>query len=171
MNHRPLRVRKSTSMRTLPVFCDFAQGEIKFPRRETVLFLPQKPYLPLGTLREAFLYPQGDSLVSMKTLLEVMADCKLTELENQLDTIENWSQILSLGEQQRVAFARILLQQPRWLFLDEATSALDEPTECAMYGLLKDRLQDALLSAWDIARRWPVITTSDCSWTKPASGL
>lgn len=134
---------KSTLLRTLAGIWPFAQGEIKFPQKEAVLFLPQKPYLPLGTLREVLLYPQSISRISDQALREVMAHCRLAELVNQLDTIENWSQILSLGEQQRVAFARVLLQQPQWLFLDEATSALDEPTEYAMYGLLHDRLKDS----------------------------
>jgi putative ATP-binding cassette transporter len=136
---------KSTLMRTLAGIWPFAKGNIDFPQDECVLFLPQKPYLPLGSLRETLLYPHGIGGISDQTLQAVMGMCKLSQLSEQLDKVENWSQVLSLGEQQRIAFARTLLQQPKWLFLDEATSALDEPTESLMYRLLSEQLQDSAI--------------------------
>jgi putative ATP-binding cassette transporter len=103
-----------------------------------MLFAPQRPYLPLGTLASALLYPRGDKCgVSTARLAAVLAKVGLGALADELDMIENWSQRLSLGEQQRFAFARILLVEPALLFLDEATSALDEASEAQLYGLLR----------------------------------
>lgn len=132
---------KSTLMRTLAGIWPFGTGSIAIPASQSVLFLPQKSYLPLGTLREVLLYPYGKASISDATIKDAMMQCRLGEFVNQLDHRENWSHILSLGEQQRIAFARALLQQPDWLFLDEATSALDEITEKILYQLLKDQLQ------------------------------
>jgi ABC transporter len=103
-----------------------------------MLFVPQRPYLPLGTLASALLYPRGDKCgVSTARLAAVLEEVGLGALAGELDMIKNWSQRLSLGEQQRFAFARILLVEPALLFLDEATSALDEPSEAQLYGLLR----------------------------------
>jgi len=133
---------KSTLMRTLAGIWPFGHGNINIPQGQRALFLPQKSYLPLGSLRDAVLYPHGTGWASDETIVRAMALCQLGEWSNQLDREENWSQVLSLGEQQRVAFARVILQKPQWLFLDEATSALDEPTEGAMYELLRQELQN-----------------------------
>ncbi len=138
----PSGAGKSTLMRTFAGIWPFAQGQISLPQGEKVLFLPQKPYLPLGTLREVLLYPSGTGSIPDATIKEVMSRCRLDELINELDTIENWSHVLSLGEQQRIAFSRALLHRPQWLFLDEATSALDEPLEQLMYKLLQEELPD-----------------------------
>ncbi len=131
---------KSTLMRTLAGIWPFGTGNVAIPDRKRILFLPQKSYLPLGTLREVLLYPYGMVATPDETIKAAMRLCKLGDFVNQLDQTESWSHILSLGEQQRIAFARALLQCPDWLFLDEATSALDEPTEKALYKLLQDRL-------------------------------
>src|SRR6202011_3831803 len=97
-----------------------------------------RPYLPLGTLASALLYPRGDKCgISTARLAAVLAEVGLGALADELDMIENWSDLLSLGEQQRFAFARILLAEPALLFLDEATSALDEISEAQLYGLLR----------------------------------
>ena len=136
---------KSTLLRTLAGIWPFGHGNISRPRNQKVLFIPQKSYLPLGTLRDVLLYPYGAGSRSEETIIQSMNDCKLCCFVNSLDTIGNWSLVLSLGEQQRVAFARALLQRPEWLFLDEATSALDEPTEQLMYGLLKERLKSSAI--------------------------
>ncbi len=133
---------KSTLIRTLAGLWPFAKGKLNRPENEGILFLPQKPYLPLGTLRDVLLYPQRIGVISDKMLIELMNVCKLNELIPRLDEVENWSLILSLGEQQRIAFIRALLQSPKWLFLDEATSALDEPTEGLLYQLVSDRLKN-----------------------------
>ena len=104
------------------------------------MFLPQRPYLPLGTLRRALLYPKAESSsVSSERLTEVLNEVGLPELVSKLDEADDWSRILSLGEQQRLAFARVLLTEPTILFLDEATSALDEPREREMYELLRKK--------------------------------
>jgi len=132
---------KSTLLRTLAGIWPFGQGNINIPLNHTLLFLPQKPYLPLGTLKDVLLYPYGTATITDETIQEVMVVCKLEDLIGRLDKVENWSQILSIGEQQRIAFARAILQRPEWLFLDEATSALDEPAEQAMYKLLHERLE------------------------------
>jgi putative ATP-binding cassette transporter len=136
---------KSTLMKTLAGIWPFGRGDIAIPKKQSLLFLPQKPYLPLGALRNVLLYPRDEHFQEDKKIREVMFMCQLGHLVDQLDKVENWSQILSLGEQQRIAFARAILQKPQWLFLDEATSALDEPTERVMYRLLQEQLGDAAI--------------------------
>jgi vitamin B12/bleomycin/antimicrobial peptide transport system ATP-binding/permease protein len=136
---------KSTLMRAMAGIWPFGQGTILVPAGQSTLFLPQKPYLPLGTLRDVLLYPSAGRAVSDEGIKEIMRLCKLDWLKEHLDKVEDWSHVLSLGEQQRIAFARALLQQPKWLFLDEATSALDEPAEQLMYLLLKEKLPGTAL--------------------------
>ena len=118
-----------------------ASGEISLPEKARVMFLPQKPYLPLGTLRRALIYPNAekDSPPDDK-LKEILRLADLPALVDKLDAAEDWNRILSLGEQQRLAFARVLLSSPDYIFLDESTSALDEPREIEMYKLLRKQL-------------------------------
>jgi putative ATP-binding cassette transporter len=133
----PTGAGKSTLLRAIAGIWPFGRGRIKLGSSR-ILFLPQRPYLPLGTLAEALLYPRGDKRrFSRAQLAAVLENVGLDALAPELDTIANWSQRLSLGEQQRLAFARILLDEPAILFLDEATSALDEPTEAQLYTLLR----------------------------------
>lgn len=127
---------KSTLLRALAGIWPFGEGRVALPEGSQTLFLPQKPYLPLGSLREALLYPQVAQDTSNEVLGEVLTAVGLGDLYTSLDAIEPWSMILSLGEQQRIAMARVLLQKPRLVFLDEATSALDESSETALYTLL-----------------------------------
>ena len=123
---------KSTLLRTLAGIWAFAQGKIS---------LPQKPYLPLGTLRRALVYPLAEKdAPPNEKLVETLKFVDLPNLTGKLDAVEDWSRILSIGEQQRLAFARVLLTAPDFIFLDEATSALDEPRELEMYKLLKEKL-------------------------------
>lgn len=136
---------KSTLMKTLAGIWPFGQGQIRIPEGETMLFLPQKPYLPLGTIREILAYPAASGFFTEQKLREIMAMCKLGEFMDRLDEDGNWSQVLSLGEQQRIAFARTILHRPQWLFLDEATSALDEQTELAMHRLLHEQLSGSTI--------------------------
>ena len=132
---------KSTLLRTLAGIWSYASGEISLPPNARVMFLPQKPYLPLGTLRRALIYPSAEKNSppdeKLKATLRLV---DLPALVDKLDTADDWSRILSLGEQQRLAFARVLLSAPDYIFLDEATSALDEPREIEMYELLREQL-------------------------------
>ncbi len=134
---------KSTLLRTLAGVWPYARGTVYLPDAD-VLFVPQRPYLPIGTLREALLYPKR-AVLDDATLRQVLGDVGLGRLVDALDTTEDWAQTLSGGEQQRVAFARILLRQPKWLFLDEASSALDEPAEQVLYRLIRERLPETAL--------------------------
>ncbi len=111
------------------------------PEKARVMFLPQKPYLPLGTLKRALIYPSAEKeSPPEERLKKVLQQVELPALIDKLDTAEDWSRILSLGEQQRLAFARVLLSAPEYIFLDEATSALDEPRELEMYELIRREL-------------------------------
>ena len=101
-----------------------------------MLLLPQRPYIPMGTLRAAVAYPGLPDAYADADLREALAAVRLPHLADQLDAEDNWTQRLSGGEQQRLAVARALLAKPDWLFLDEATAALDEPTEEAIYRML-----------------------------------
>ena len=137
---------KSTLLRTLAGIWAYASGEISLPTGARVMFLPQKPYLPLGTLRRALIYPaaEKDSPPDDK-LKQTLRLVDLPALVDKLDDADDWSRILSLGEQQRLAFARVLLTAPDYIFLDEATSALDEPRELEMYELLREQLPKATI--------------------------
>jgi vitamin B12/bleomycin/antimicrobial peptide transport system ATP-binding/permease protein len=131
---------KSTLLRAIAGIWPFGRGEIRGPRDRRVLFLPQKPYLPIGTLREVVSYPMPASGVDDATLGETLKAVGLPELAGRLDEAGHWALQLSPGEQQRIAFARALVQKPDWLFLDEATSAVDEATEAHLYRLVRERL-------------------------------
>lgn len=131
---------KSTLLRAISGIWPFVDGKIFLPSRDKLMFIPQKPYLPLGTLRAALNYP-GNKPIDDTELLYLMDLCQIGYLKDKLDLEADWSHVLSVGEQQRLAFVRAHIQQPQWLFLDEATSALDEDTEATMYSLLQERLQ------------------------------
>jgi putative ATP-binding cassette transporter len=130
---------KSTLLRAIAGIWPFGSGEVRRARDARILFLPQRPYLPIGTLRDVVSYPAGRRLDDA-TLREALQAVGLTELAGRLDEAGHWALQLSPGEQQRVAFAQALVQKPDWLFLDEATSAVDEPAEDHLYRLLRERL-------------------------------
>jgi putative ATP-binding cassette transporter len=134
---------KTTLFRVLSGLWPFGRGKVQLPEGARALFLPQKPYIPIGTLREALAYPDQPGTHSDAEILDALNACQLSHLADRLDEPGNWSLPLSGGEQQRLSFARALLIRPEWLFLDEATSALDEPTENALYELIRGRLPDA----------------------------
>jgi len=136
---------KSTLFRAIAGIWPFGRGEISMPAQGRVLFLPQKPYLPIGTLREVVSYPNLPEGVDDATLRETLEAVGLPEMAGRLDEPAHWQLRLSPGEQQRIAFARALVQKPDWLFLDEATSAVDEAGEARLYTLLRDRLPNTTL--------------------------
>ncbi|WP_276768519.1 ABC transporter ATP-binding protein/permease [Phascolarctobacterium succinatutens] len=131
---------KSTLLRAISGIWPFVDGKIFLPERDKLMFIPQRSYLPLGTLRAALNYP-GNKPIDDTELIYLMVLCQIGYLKDKLDLEADWSHVLSVGEQQRLAFVRAHIQQPQWLFLDEATSALDEDTEANMYSLLQERLQ------------------------------
>ena len=136
---------KSTLLRAIAGIWPFGSGEIVGPADTRLLFLPQKPYLPIGTLREVVSYSMRAGGVDDASLREALAAVGLSNLAGRLDEAAHWALQLSPGEQQRIAFARALVQQPEWLFLDEATSAVDEASEVRLYGLLRERLAETTL--------------------------
>jgi putative ATP-binding cassette transporter len=106
------------------------------------MMLPQKPYFPIGTLQAAIAYPSEATSFGAQRMREVLNEVGLPQLAPRLDEDGHWNRMLSLGEQQRLGIARALLQAPQFLFLDEATASLDEPSEAALYALLRKKLSD-----------------------------
>lgn len=131
---------KSTLFNTIAGLWPYFDGQITLPRNAQALFLPQRAYLPIGSLRRAVCYPDAVEAHDDASIAKVLLACGLKDLIGELDRPENWSQRLSPGEQQRLAFARALLIRPDFLFLDEATSALDETAEAHLYGLISTQL-------------------------------
>ncbi len=131
---------KSTLLRAIAGIWPYGTGEISLPTGWRTMFLPQRPYLPLGSLRRAIYYPQPVPENTDDNLAGLLERFGLQKLAGQLDAVDDWSRILSLGEQQRLAFIRILLLRPDIVFLDESTSALDEPREAQAYETLRQLL-------------------------------
>ena len=130
---------KSTLLRAMGGLWPAGHGAIRLPSAR-YLFLPQKPYLPIGTLREALSYPQSGDTYPHERYVQVLETCRLPHLVSRLDEANHWQRMLSPGEQQRLAFARALLYAPQWLYMDEATSAMDEEDEASLYQALIDQL-------------------------------
>ena len=137
---------KSTLLRVFSGIWPYVQGRLFLPSEDKIMFIPQRPYLPLGTLREALLYPGAETRTD-EELKKLMGACSIGYLSEKLPEEADWSHVLSIGEQQRLAFVRALIYKPLWLFLDEASSALDEETEARVYSLLAaDAPQTTLVS-------------------------
>ncbi len=133
---------KTSFLRLVSGLWPASTGEVKRPSKSELLFIPQKPYMILGTLREQLCYPQDTSRFSNQHLRAVLEEVKLPEINERypdFDIKQDWPRLLSLGEQQRLAFARLLLNSPSFVVLDEATSALDVMTEKHLYNLLSQR--------------------------------
>lgn len=132
---------KSTLFRAIAGIWPYGQGKIDLPPSAKLMLLPQKPYVPMGTLRTALAYPTAPEQYDDATLRDAMAAAQLTHLIDKLDVEGGvWQQQLSGGEQQRLSIARALLEKPDWLFLDEATTAMDEPMEASIYQTLRQKL-------------------------------
>jgi putative ATP-binding cassette transporter len=153
---------KSTLFRAIAGIWPYGEGSIEIPSAARLLFLPQKSYLPIGTLRAAIAYPAGETAYKDLAIRHYLGLCRLSHLADLLDTVDNWSQRLSPGEQQRVAFVRALLAKPDMLLLDEATSALDPDTEENLYELLIGDLPDAAIVS--IAHRQAVAKFHPIRW-------
>lgn len=155
----PSGAGKSTLLRAIAGIWPYAEGSVRLPANfnsdNGLMVLPQTPYLPVGTLRAVLSYPADPSSLKDVNWADLLQKLRLEHLLPRLDDEENWSQFLSGGEQQRVAFARVLLRRPRWLFLDEATSALDEATEKNFMRCCAPRCPKRLFCLLGTAAAWP----------------
>ncbi len=131
---------KSSLFRAIAGIWPFGAGRVTVPRAARVMMLPQRPYFPVATLAVAVTYPAEAGHFNRDQLIEAITAVGLPDLARRLDEEAHWNRMLSIGEQQRLAIARALLQAPDYLFLDEATASLDEPAEAALYRLLQERL-------------------------------
>jgi len=136
---------KSTLFRAIAGIWPFGKGKVTVPEGANAMTLPQRPYLPIGTLSAAISYPAEPGAFDAARTRELLTAVGLPAMAERLDESAHWNRMLSLGEQQRLGIARALLHAPDFLFLDEATASLDEPAEAALYKLLHDRLPDATI--------------------------
>jgi putative ATP-binding cassette transporter len=138
---------KSTLLRAMAGLWPWGSGRVAFPPTLRTGYVPQDPYLPLGSLREALLYPGASHGSDPGRIAAVLQECGLSQLISRLDQCRRWDQVLSRGEQQRLAFARILLQRPELVILDEATSGLDEISQGRlMLSLLRELPETTVIS-------------------------
>jgi len=137
----PSGAGKSTLFRAIAGIWPFGSGRIQVPKDAKVMLLPQRPYFPMASLAAAVSYPARLGAFENARLAEVLTAVGLGQWANRLDEEAHWNRMLSLGEQQRLAIARVILQEPDFLFLDEATASLDEAAEASLYRLLHERLK------------------------------
>lgn len=136
---------KSTLFRAIAGIWPYGEGLVRLPSGASLMLLPQKPYLPIGTLRDAVSYPEGRDTYGEAEILRALEVVGLSQFAQRLDEDQTWAQTFSGGEQQRLALARVLLARPDWLLLDEATAALDETMEEAVYAALKAALPETTI--------------------------
>ena len=137
---------KTTLLRSLAQLWPFTTGTLHRPGDDhDVMFLSQVPYLPLGDLRAVLTYPESECVIPDEQLLAALDDVALGHLSNRLNETQDWAKVLCPGEQQRIAFARVLLHKPAVIFLDESTSSLDEGNEYALYRLVRTRIPDTIM--------------------------
>ena len=137
----PSGAGKSTLLRAVTGIWPFGSGRVSVPKDADVMLLPQRPYFPVATLAAALSYPSRLGTYDNARLAEALAAVGLPEWSTRLDEEAHWNRMLSVGEQQRLAVARALLQEPDYLFLDKSTASLDEPSEAMLYRLLQERLK------------------------------
>jgi len=137
---------RTTLLRSIAQLWPYTSGTVRRPgTTDDAMFLSQVPYLPLGDLRAVLSYPDVESEIGDEQLIAALEDVALGHLADRLDETLDWTKTLSPGEQQRIAFARVLLRRPTVIFLDESTSAIDEGQEFALYRLLRSRLPDTII--------------------------
>ena len=153
---------KSTLFRAMADIWPYGSGTIEIPASKKLLFLPQKSYLPINSLRAVINYPAAVTAYKDLAIIHYLELCRLTHLIPKLDEVDNWSHRLSPGEQQRLAFVRALLHRPNTLFLDEATSAVDAETEKELYELIIHELPDSTIIS--IAHRASVASYHTRTW-------
>jgi putative ATP-binding cassette transporter len=154
---------KSTLFRAFAGIWPFSKGQIQMPAN--AMFIPQRPYFPNGSLRDALAYPEPATKYDDAALQTALTDALLPKLANRLDDKEAWGQMLSGGEQQRLAIARVLLKKPQWIFADEATSALDVESENTLYKRLLTAVFLAKGAIISIAHRPSVAAFHNTTWT------
>ena len=137
-------IGKSTLIRAIADLWPYGQGNIHLPS-DDVFFVPQRPYLPISTLRNALIYPGTPTKSFDKQILKFLKDLKLDYLSNNLDKKQDWGLVLSLGEQQRIAIIRLLLHKPKWIVMDEPTSSLDSALQNTVFELLNKNLKDSAI--------------------------
>lgn len=136
---------KSTLFRALGGLWPWGSGEILAPPASQMMFLPQRPYLPLGTLKAAACYPQAGDFFTDEQVIAAFERCGLEQFTTSIHKAERWDKSLSLGQQQRLGFARLLLHRPKWVFMDEATAALDDMTQSKVMSLFENELKDVTI--------------------------
>lgn len=165
----PLGKGKSTLIRAIAGIWPFGSGRIERPAGDRMLYVPQQPYLPIGSLRAVASYPASEGTFPDEQIREVMAVLEIGHLAGRLGDVEPWDHVLSGHEKQILAIARVLLHEPRWILLDDATSGLDERTERRLYETLIERLPNAAVIALGartsvidlLPRRWTLATRPD----------
>ncbi|MGY4284646.1 ABC-type uncharacterized transport system fused permease/ATPase subunit [Bradyrhizobium sp. LM2.7] len=136
---------KSTLFRAIAGIWPFGTGTIVIPEKAKLMMLPQRPYFPVGVLRDAVVYPAAPGAFETTQVRDALVAVGLPDLAERLEEDGHWNRMLSLGEQQRLGLARALLHGPDYLFLDEATASLDEPSEARLYRLLAEKLPRATI--------------------------
>jgi putative ATP-binding cassette transporter len=144
----PSGIGKTVLLQSLAGLWPFVSGSVRLPSsRQDAMFVPQLPYIPLGDLRAVVSYPHEEGVVDDREIQRALVKVALSHLAIRLNDVKDWAKVLSVGEQQRIAFARVLLVRPRAVFLDESTSAMDEGLELMLYELIRAEFPTRFWSA------------------------